>query len=59
MAATFSCPAASIRSRHAGQDCDECLQFIPGKSKKAMGECKVVEGSIDPRGGCIALVKKS
>jgi High potential iron-sulfur protein len=41
-----------------GLDCDDCQQFIPGKSKKAMGECKVVEGPISPKGWCLAFVKK-
>ncbi|HEX5091826.1 MAG TPA: high-potential iron-sulfur protein [Burkholderiales bacterium] len=43
---------------HDGQDCDDCLQFIPGKTAKAMGECKVVEGPISPKGWCLAFVKK-
>ena len=42
-----------------GLDCDDCIQYIPGKSKKALGTCKVVEGSISPHGWCIAFVKKS
>jgi High potential iron-sulfur protein len=41
-----------------GQDCSTCLQFIPGKSPTAMGECKVVAGPISPKGWCIAYVKK-
>ena len=43
---------------HNGQDCDDCLQYIPGKTKTAMGECKIVEGPISPTGWCIAFVKK-
>ena len=42
-----------------GQDCSSCLQFIPGKSAGAMGECKVVAGPISPKGWCVAYVKKS
>lgn len=34
--------------------CATCMQFIPGKSAKAKGECKVVEGSINPHGWCSA-----
>jgi hypothetical protein len=41
-----------------GKDCDDCLQFVPGKTPKAMGECKVVEGPISPKGWCLAFVKK-
>ena len=40
------------------QQCSNCLQFIPGKSATAMGECKVVAGPISPKGWCIAYVKK-
>ncbi len=40
-------------------DCDDCIQFIPGKKSKANGECKVVEGSISPHGWCIAFAPKS
>jgi High potential iron-sulfur protein len=41
-----------------GKDCDDCLQFIPGKSPKAMGQCKVVEGPISAKGWCLAFVQK-
>ena len=41
------------------EDCSSCLQFIPGKSPTAMGECKVVAGPISPKGWCVAYVKKS
>lgn len=41
------------------QRCDNCLQFIPGKSAKAKGLCKVVEGDIEPQGWCIAWAAKS
>lgn len=40
------------------QDCAGCLQFIPGKSAKANGTCKVVEGSISPHGWCLAYAPK-
>lgn len=42
-----------------GQKCSECLQFIPGKTPKSMGTCKVVQGKIHPNGWCIAFVPKS
>ena len=41
------------------QDCSTCLQFIPGKSASAMGQCNVVAGPISPKGWCIAYAKKS
>jgi len=41
------------------QECSTCLQFIPGKSASAMGQCKVVAGPISPKGWCIAYAKKS
>lgn len=40
------------------QECSNCLQFIPGKSATAMGECKVVAGAISPHGWCLAYSKK-
>ena len=39
-------------------DCDDCAQFIPGKTAKAKGLCKVVEGAIDPHGHCLAFSPK-
>lgn len=44
---------------HDGQSCETCLQFIPGPKPGANGTCKVVEGSISPKGWCLAYVKKS
>ena len=44
---------------HEAQDCAGCIQFIPGKSATAMGECKVVDGPISPKGWCLAFVKKT
>ena len=44
---------------HGNQDCSSCMQFIPGKSPTAMGECKVVAGPISPKGWCVAYVKKT
>ena len=38
--------------------CSGCSLFIPGKTAKAMGTCKVVEGSISPNGWCVAYSKK-
>jgi high potential iron-sulfur protein len=42
-----------------GQQCDTCVQYVPGANAKANGTCKVVEGPISPKGWCIAYVKKS
>ena len=41
-----------------GKDCDDCLQFVPGKTAQADGSCKVVEGTIKPHGHCIAFTPK-
>ena len=41
------------------QDCDDCIHFIPGKTEKARGTCKLVEGSIDPHGHCDAFAAKT
>jgi len=40
--------------------CATCLQFIPGKTAKAAGGCKVIPGDteISPEGYCTAWVKK-
>jgi hypothetical protein len=42
-----------------GQECDQCMHWIPGPKPDAPGTCKVVEGSINPKGWCAAFVKKS
>ena len=41
-----------------GTDCDDCIQFIPGKTEKALGTCKIVEGEINPHGHCNAFTPK-
>ena len=41
-----------------GLDCDDCIHFQPGKSRKAMGTCEVVEGEISPHGWCIEFQPK-
>jgi anaerobic selenocysteine-containing dehydrogenase len=41
------------------QTCDTCAQWIPGPKPGAPGACKVVEGPINPKGWCVAYVKKS
>jgi len=42
-----------------GQECDQCMHWIPGPNPTAQGQCKVVEGPINPKGYCVAFVKKS
>ena len=44
--------------KEEGKDCDDCIQFVPGKTPKAMGTCKIVEGEINPHGHCIAFTPK-
>ena len=41
-----------------GKDCDDCSQFVPGKSAEDLGTCKIVEGPINPHGHCIAFSAK-
>ena len=41
-----------------GKDCDDCAQFLPGKTEKDNGTCKIVEGAINPHGHCIAFTPK-
>ncbi|HEV7575039.1 MAG TPA: high-potential iron-sulfur protein [Caldimonas sp.] len=38
-----------------GKDCDDCIQFMPGKTAKDVGTCKIVEGAINPHGHCLAF----
>lgn len=40
--------------------CSNCLQFVPGKTAKDPGGCKVIPGDteISPNGWCVAWVKK-
>lgn len=41
------------------QQCDGCIQFIPGKTASAQGTCKIVEGGISPKGWCMFFAPKS
>jgi hypothetical protein len=41
-----------------GADCDDCVQFIPGRKANAFGTCKIVEGEISAHGHCIAFTPK-
>lgn len=52
--------AMQYRDKPNGKnECSSCIQFIPGKTPKAMGTCKVVAGKISPRGWCLAYAPKS
>lgn len=44
---------------HGQQFCENCIHFVPGKTKAAMGTCKVVDGTISPQGWCVAYAPKS
>lgn len=44
---------------HGPQECDGCIQFIPGKTTSTPGICKIVEGSISPKGWCMFFAAKS
>ena len=41
------------------QQCDKCVNFIPGKTPTANGACIKVEGVISPHGWCGLFVAKS
>jgi hypothetical protein len=47
-------PRAAERNVRRG-----CMQFIPGKTPTADGTCKVVQGSISPKGWCMFFTAKS
>ena len=42
----------------AGKDCDDCSQFIAGRTPADAGTCKIVAGAISPHGHCIAFSPK-
>jgi hypothetical protein len=42
----------------AGKDCDDCSQYVPGRSANDPPTCKIVEGVINPHGHCIAFSPK-
>jgi hypothetical protein len=44
---------------HGTQQCDGCALFVPGKAPSADGTCKVVDGSISPKGWCMFFAAKS
>jgi High potential iron-sulfur protein len=42
-----------------GHQCSKCTFFIAGSSATANGTCKIVDGSISPKGWCTAFAAKS
>lgn len=42
------------------KECLTCMQFIPGKTPKSLGQCKIMPGDteIHPNGYCTAWAKK-
>lgn len=62
---TLPAEAKSSKAQFKYQDkpkgkamCSTCTLFVPGKSKTALGSCKVVAGTISPHGWCIAYSHK-
>ena len=47
-------PRAAERNVRRG-----CMQFIPEKTPTADGTCKIVQGSISPKGWCMFFTAKS
>jgi hypothetical protein len=45
---------------NADKECSTCMQFVPGKSPKDLGGCKLMPGDteISPKGYCVAWAKK-
>lgn len=40
------------------EQCSKCQFFIPGQDESSNGTCKIVDGSISPRGYCMAFNAK-
>jgi hypothetical protein len=58
---------AAMRTSRKDQDkplgdknCANCMQFVPGKTAKDLGGCKIFAGDteISPKGYCVAWVAK-
>ncbi len=45
-------------SADEGKDCDDCIQFVPGRTANGPGSCKIVDGDINPHGHCLAFSAK-
>jgi hypothetical protein len=62
-AATNAAMRASLKYQDkpmADKSCATCMQFVPGKSPKDLGGCKLMPGDteISPQGYCVAWAKK-
>ena len=44
---------------HGKDQCDNCIHYVPGKTPKSNGTCKVVAGSISPTAWCVAYARKA
>lgn len=46
---------------NAGAQCSTCIHFVPGKTPKDNGGCKVIPGDteISPTGWCLTYSKKA
>jgi hypothetical protein len=42
-----------------GKQCSQCTFFLQGKTETDAGTCKIVDGTISPKGWCIAWSSKS
>jgi len=63
MAATNAAMRASMKYQNkpnGDKDCSNCMQFVPGKTAKDLGGCKIFAGDteISPKGYCVAWVAK-
>ena len=43
------------------KDCSNCIQWVPGKTPKDLGGCKIFPGDteVNPKGYCVAWAKKT
>ena len=45
-------------SPNGTSQCSGCKYFVPGESATAAGSCQIVDGSISPKGYCMAFTAK-
>ncbi|OYX25695.1 MAG: hypothetical protein B7Z03_15370, partial [Hydrogenophilales bacterium 32-62-9] len=62
-AATNAAMRASMKYQNkpnGDKNCSNCMQFVPGKTAKDLGGCKIFAGDteISPKGYCVAWVAK-
>ena len=63
MAATNAAMRTSMKYQdkpNGDKNCANCMQFVPGKTAKDLGGCKIFAGDteISPKGYCVAWVAK-